>query len=87
MGLKAQATVVLYVNGMPVAAQGTFNGMRAFPDTAAFQWAAVFMGVFGWVISPWAHLVACPAKRMAFLAASDAIWGIFRGFHPAVNVD
>ncbi len=72
-GQEAQAAVVLYVNGAPIAARGTFSGMRAFPNAAAFQRAAVFMGIFGRVISPWTHFVPCFTKRTAFLAESDVI--------------
>ncbi len=86
-GLEAQVTVILNVNGAAIAARGTFSGMRAFLNAAAFQWAAVFMGVLDWIVSPWAHLVACPAKRMALLAESDIIRGIFGGLCPAVDVD
>lgn len=86
-GLETQVAVVLYVYGAPIAAWGTFGGMRAFLNTAAFQRAAVFMGVFDRVIPPWAHFMARPAKRMAFLAESDAIRGIWGRVCPAVDID
>ncbi len=72
-GQETKAAVVPYVNGAPIAARGTFGGMRAFPNAAAFQRAAVFMGIFGRVISPWTHFVPCSAKWTAFLAESDVI--------------
>ncbi len=50
-GQETQVAVVLYVNGATVAARGTFSGMRAVLNAAAFQWAAVFMGIFDRIIS------------------------------------
>lgn len=86
-GLEAQTAIVLYVNGAAIAARGTSGSMRAFLNAATFQWAAVFMGVFDRVITPWAHLVSCPADRMAFFAESDVIRSIFRRRCPAVDIN
>ncbi len=86
-GLEAQVTVVLYVNGAPAAARGTFGGMRAILNASAFQRAAVFVRVFDRVIPPRAHFVARFAKRVAFLVKSDIVRGIAGGFSPAVDVD
>ncbi len=86
-GLETQVAFVLYINGAAITARGTFSGMRAFPNAATFQRAAVFMRIFDRIIPPWAHFVACFAKRMAFLVESDAIWGICGRFCPAVNVN
>ncbi len=86
-GLEAQVAVVLYVNGAAIAARGTSSSMRAFFNAAAFQWAAVFMGSFDRIISPWTHFMACPAKRMALFVESNVIRGIFGSFCPAVDVD
>ena len=86
-GLETQVAIVLYVDGASIAARGTFSGMRAFLNAAAFERAAVFMGVFNGVISPWAHFVSCLAERVAFLVESDVIRGTFRRFSPAVDVD
>ncbi len=77
-GMEAQVCMVLYVDGAPIAARGTFCGMRAFLDAATFQRAAVFAGVLLGVIPPWAHFVPCPAERMAVLVESDVIGGVFR---------
>ncbi len=51
-GLETQVAVVLYVYGAPIAAWGTFGGILASLNAAAFQRAAVFMGVFDRVIPP-----------------------------------
>ncbi len=85
-GMEAQVCVVLYVDSAPIAARGTFRSMRAFLNAAAFQWAAVFVGILFGVVPPRAHFVACPADRMALLVESDVIWGISGGFCPAVDV-
>ncbi len=86
-GQETQVAVVLYVNGATVAARGTFSGMRAFLNAAAFQWAAVFMGVLDRIISPWAHFMACPAERTAFLVESNVIRGTCGSFCPAIDVN
>ncbi len=86
-GLETKVAVVFYVNGTSITARGTFSGMRAFLNTATFQRAAVFMGVFDRIIPPWTHFMASLAKRMSVLGESDIIRGIFRRFCPAVDVD
>ncbi len=85
--LEAQVPFVLYVDGAPIAARGALGGMGALLDPAAFERAAVFMGIFARVISPWTHFVPRPAERMAFLVESDVIGAIFRRFCPAVDVN
>lgn len=85
--LETQVAVVLYVNSAAITARGTFSGMWAFLNAAAFQRASVFMCVFDRVISPWTHFMAHFANGMAFLVESDVVRGIFGGFCPAVNVN
>ena len=85
--LEAQAAVILYVNGAPIAAGGTFSGMRTILNASASEWAAVFMCVFDRIIPPWAHFMSCFAKGMAIPAESDAVRCIFRKFSPAVDVN
>ncbi len=77
----------LYIDGTPIAVRGALGGMRALLNPAAFERAAVFMGIFDRVIFPWVHFMPCPAERMAFLVESDVIGGVFRRFCPAVDVN
>ncbi len=86
-GMEAQVCVVLYVDGAPIAAWGTSRSMRAFLNAAAFQWAAVFVGILFGVVPPRAHFVPSPAERMSGLVKSNVIRGISGGFCPAVDVD
>ena len=85
--LETEVSFVLYVDRAPIAARGAFGGVRAFLNTAAFEWASVFMCIFDRVISPGAHFVPSPADRMAFLVESDILRGIFGGCSSAVDVD
>ncbi len=85
--LEAQVPFVLYIDGTPIAAWGALGGMRTLLNPAAFERAAVFMGIFARVISPWTHFVPRPAERMAFLVESDVIGAVFRRFCPAVDVN
>ena len=75
-GMKAQVSMVFYVDSPPITAGGTFYFIRARADTLTSEGTAVFMCIFARVISPWAHFMPCSAKRMAFLVESDVIWGI-----------
>lgn len=86
-GLKAQITIVLYVNSAAITAWGTLGSMRTFLNTVASQWAAVFMGVFDRVIPPWAHFVSRLADGMSFFTESDIIRSIFRRLCPAVDIN
>ena len=51
-GMKAEVTVILYVDGAPIVSGGTFFCMGAGIYTSAFQRAAVFVCIFYGVIAP-----------------------------------
>ena len=55
--MEAQAGMVFYVYSPPVTAGGAFCFIWAGADTPASEGAAVFMRIFGGVISPRAHFM------------------------------
>ncbi len=63
-GLETQVAVVLYVNGAPITARGTFSGMRVFLNAAVFQRTAVFMCIFDRII-PHGH-ISCSALQIGW---------------------
>jgi len=85
--LEAQVAFVLYVDRASIAAWGTCGGMRTFLNASTFQRAAVFMGIFDRIITPWTHFLPCLAERMAFLIECDVVRGIFGRFCPTIDVD
>jgi hypothetical protein len=86
-GLKAQAAMVLYVNGAAITAFGTFASVGTCSNASAFPWTAVFMCVLGGIISPRTHFVSGSADGMAFPAEGDVTRGVFGRFCPAVDVN
>lgn len=86
-GMEAEVGMMFDVNRPAITAFGTFLFMRAGTDPAAFQRAAVFMGLFYWVVSPWAHFVPCPAQRMPLFIESNVIRCVFGRFCPSVDIN
>lgn len=64
-GMEPEAGSCFYVNGPSITAFGAFFQTPACLDASALQRAAVFLGVFVFVISPAAHPVAGYAQRMS----------------------
>lgn len=85
--METQVCMVLDVNRAAIAARGAFRFIWAFPNAAASEGAAVFMGVLDRVIAPGFHFIPCPAEGMTFFAEGDIIRSIFRGLCPAVDVN
>lgn len=78
---------ILYVDWAPITARGTFGGVRALFNTAAFPRTSVFIGVFDRITSLEAHFMPCLADRMALFVESDILRGIFGGCCPAVEIN
>ena len=85
--MEAEVGMMFDVNRLAITAFGTFLFMRAGTNPAAFQRAAVFMGLFYWVVSPWAHFVPCPAQRMPLFIESNVIRCVFGRFCPSVDIN
>ena len=86
-GMETQVSMVFYVDSASIAAGGTLFFIRTGADAPAPERAAVFMRIFDRVVSPGAHFMPCPAKRMAFLVKSNITRCIFRSFGTAVNIN
>ena len=63
--LETQVTVFLYVNSASIAAGRAFFGIGAGGGASAFEWTAVFMGIFYRIVSPRAHFMPCLAQRVS----------------------
>ena len=85
--METQVSMIFYVGSPPVTAGGAFRFIWAEADTPASEGTTVFVCIFDRVISPWAHFMPCPAKRVAFLVESNVIRGIFRRFCPTVDIN
>lgn len=85
--METEVAIVFYINSAPIRAGGTFRFMRAGADTAASEWAAVFVRVLYGVIAPWAHFMPGGAEGVPGFIEGGTSRGIPRGFRPAIDVD
>ena len=79
--------MVFDINRPAITAPGAVLFMGAGIDPAAFQRAAIFMGLFDRVVSPWAHFVPSPAQRMPLFVEGNIIWCVFGRFCPPIDIN
>ena len=53
--MKTQVTADLKVNGPAIVTIGTFSGAGTFTDFATFERAAIFNGVFYFIVTAMIH--------------------------------
>jgi len=86
-GMETEVVVHLYVYRAPIAALATFGSVRILLDFAAFQRAAVLVGVFDFVKAPSVHRVSGTAERMGLLVQGDVRRKSIGGGVSAINVN
>ena len=86
-GMETQVGMVFDINSPAITALGTFLFIGAGINPAAFQRAAIFMGLFYWIVSPWTHFVPCPAQRMPLFIESNVIRCVFGGCCPSIDIN
>ena len=84
--MKPQVGVILYIDGTPLGACGTFRGVWAFRNPAAGQGAAEFMTLV-FVAAPAAHPEACLAEGMPILVQGDVLRDALHGSPSLIEVD